>query len=51
VKNTVDNAWSRKSLQFNFSKEYRIPDLGFSEVIWKAVKGPDSEMTAAAGQT
>jgi len=44
LKNTTDNAWSRKSLQFDFSREDRAPDLEFSEVIWKAVKGPDSPM-------
>jgi hypothetical protein len=44
LKNTADNAWSRKSLLFDFSKEDRAPDLEFSEVIWKAVKGTDSPM-------
>jgi hypothetical protein len=29
-----------------FSKEDRIPDLVFSEVIWKAVKGEHSVMPA-----
>lgn len=38
-KNTVENAWQRKSETFDFSKEDRIPDREFTEVIWKAVKG------------
>ena len=33
-------------MEFDFSKEDRIPDLVFSEVIWKAVKGEASEMPA-----
>lgn len=37
--NTVSNAWQRKSETFDFSKEDRIPDREFTEVIWKAVKG------------
>lgn len=34
------------SMSFDFSKEDRIPDLVFSEVIWKAVKGEHSQMPA-----
>jgi len=44
--NTKDNALARKSATFDFSKEDRIPDLEFSEVIWKAVKGEHSVMPA-----
>lgn len=43
VKNTLG---ARMSRSFDFSKEDRIPDLLFSEVIWKAVKGEHSEMPA-----
>ena len=43
VKNTVG---ARLSETFDFSKEDRIPDLVFSEVIWKAVKGEASVMPA-----
>ena len=35
-----------RSNQLDFSREDRIPDVEFSEIIWKAVKGPDSEMPA-----
>ncbi|NDC76519.1 MAG: hypothetical protein EBZ67_01345, partial [Chitinophagia bacterium] len=45
-KNRVDNAWSRKSQRFDFSREDRAPDIEFSEVIWKAVKGEHSQMPA-----
>lgn len=45
-KNTKNTASARLSATFDFSKEDRIPDLVFSEVIWKAVKGEDSIMPA-----
>lgn len=45
-KNTVNNASAKLSETFDFSKEDRIPDLVFSEVIWKAVKGEQSVMPA-----
>jgi YVTN family beta-propeller protein len=44
--NKVDNEWARKSESFDFSGEDRIPDLEFSEVIWKAVKGEHAVMPA-----
>ena len=37
-------ASARLSEQFDFTREDRVPDLLFSRVIWKAVKGEDSEM-------
>jgi hypothetical protein len=40
------SAWSQLSETFDFTKEDRIPDLIFSEVIWKAVKGENSQMPA-----
>jgi YVTN family beta-propeller protein len=45
-KNTKNTASARLSETFDFSKEDRIPDLVFSEVIWKAVKGEESVMPA-----
>lgn len=45
-KNTKLTASAIRSKEFDFSKEDRIPDLAFSEVIWKAVKGEASEMPA-----
>lgn len=44
--NTKHTASARLSATFDFSKEDRVPDLLFSEVIWKAVKGEDSKMPA-----
>ena len=44
--NTKNNALSKKSLEFDFCKEDRVPDLEFSELIWKAVKGENSIMPA-----
>jgi YVTN family beta-propeller protein len=40
------SAWSQLSETFDFTKEDRIPDLIFSEVIWKAVRGEHSVMPA-----
>jgi YVTN family beta-propeller protein len=45
-KNVAVNEFSKKSESFDFSKEDRIPDMEFSEVIWKAVKGINSVMPA-----
>lgn len=45
-KNTRNTASARLSMEFDFSKEDRVPDLVFSEVIWKAVKGEQSVMPA-----
>ncbi|MGZ8557852.1 MAG: bifunctional YncE family protein/alkaline phosphatase family protein [Chitinophagaceae bacterium] len=44
--NTKTTASAKLSGTFDFSKEDKIPDLVFSEVIWKAVKGEDSKMPA-----
>ena len=46
AKNTSSNAWQKKSETFDFSKEDRVPDLEFTEVIWKAVKGLDAVVPA-----
>jgi hypothetical protein len=45
-RNTATTASARLSETFDFSKEDRIPDLVFSEVIWKAIKGEASVMPA-----
>jgi YVTN family beta-propeller protein len=44
--NTALTASAKLSATFDFSKEDNIPDLLFSEVIWKAVRGEDSVMPA-----
>ncbi len=45
-KNTRNSASARLSNSFDFRKEDTIPDLIFSEIVWKAVKGEDSRMPA-----
>lgn len=44
--NQEDNKLSRLSYQFNLEQADAAPDLAFSEVIWKTVKGEKSEMPA-----
>ena len=45
-KNLVWNELSRRSAGFDLSKEDRVPDMEFSEVIWKGVKGINATMPA-----
>lgn len=45
-KNIKNTASARRSMKFDFSKEDRVPDLVFNDVIWKAVKGEDAIMPA-----
>jgi YVTN family beta-propeller protein len=45
-KNTKNTAMARLSATFDFSREDLIPDLIFSEVIWKTVRGEHSTMPA-----
>jgi DNA-binding beta-propeller fold protein YncE len=45
-KNTATNATAKLSDQIDLSKEDRVPDMLFSRIIWKAVRGEDSEMPA-----
>ncbi|MEJ7823283.1 MAG: beta-propeller fold lactonase family protein, partial [Chitinophagaceae bacterium] len=45
-KNTATNATAKLSDQIDLSKEDRVPDMLFSQIIWKAVKGEHSEMPA-----
>jgi DNA-binding beta-propeller fold protein YncE len=45
-KNLVWNELSQRSATFDFTKEDRVPDLEFSKVIWKGVKGINTVMPA-----
>lgn len=45
-RNVVVNESSRRSEQFNLTKEDAAPDLELNEVVWKSVKGEDSVMPA-----
>jgi hypothetical protein len=38
-KNMATNKWERLSESYNFAREDAIPDDGFNEVLWYAVKG------------
>ena len=46
AKNIKMTASAIKSMQFDFTKEDRVPDLVFNDVIWKAVKGENAIMPA-----
>jgi hypothetical protein len=41
-KNIAENRWQQMSEKFDFTAEDKVNDTEFNEVIWKAVKGPDS---------
>ncbi|MEJ7769166.1 MAG: bifunctional YncE family protein/alkaline phosphatase family protein [Chitinophagaceae bacterium] len=45
-KNTARNATALLSDQIDLSKEDLVPDMLFSQIIWKAVRGEQSEMPA-----
>ncbi|TDH27014.1 hypothetical protein EXU57_09440 [Segetibacter sp. 3557_3] len=45
-KNTATNATALLSDQIDLSKEDLVPDMLFSQIIWKAVRGEHSEMPA-----
>ncbi len=45
-KNLAWNELAAQSAGFDLTKEDRIPDMEFSEVIWKAVRGPKAVMPA-----
>ncbi|MGC1390547.1 MAG: beta-propeller fold lactonase family protein [Bacteroidales bacterium] len=47
LKNLAQNSWQKKSEKFDFTKEDMVSDAEFNEVIWKAVKGLDSECPPA----
>ena len=42
----VWNELAERSANFDFTKEDRVPDMEFSEVIWKGVKGLHAVMPA-----
>lgn len=43
-KNVADNELSRRSEYFNLAKLDAVPEREFNEVLWKAIKGLNSEM-------
>ncbi len=46
IRNVAVNKSSKISETFNFAKEDEAPDLELNQVVWKSVKGEDSEMPA-----
>ena len=42
-RNTTQSVWQQKSEKFDFTKEDAINDEDFNQVIWRAVKGLDSQ--------
>lgn len=45
-RNTAVNDLQRRSENFDMSREDRVPDLEFNEILWKAIKGENVEMPA-----
>ena len=45
-KNTAWNELAKKSEGFDFTREDRIPDMEFNEVLWKGIKGMDAIVPA-----
>jgi len=38
-KNVASNQWAKKSAAFDWSREDRVPDQLFNEILWKGIKG------------
>jgi hypothetical protein len=38
-KNIALNEWARKSASIDLTREDRVPDLLFNEILWKGIKG------------
>jgi hypothetical protein len=45
-KNSVANIWSKKSEQMDWTREDRVPDREFNEILWKGLKGSASSLPA-----
>jgi DNA-binding beta-propeller fold protein YncE len=45
-RNVADNELSRRSQYFNLAQLDAVPEFEFNTVLWKAIKGMDSEMPA-----
>jgi len=43
-KNTASNEWSKRSSAIDLTKEDRVPDRLFNEILWKGIKGGDAPM-------
>jgi DNA-binding beta-propeller fold protein YncE len=45
-KNTASNEWAKKSAAIDLTREDRVPDQLFNEIIWKAIKGAEAPLPA-----
>jgi DNA-binding beta-propeller fold protein YncE len=45
-KNTASNEWAKKSANIDLTREDRVPDALFNEILWKAIKGADAPLPA-----
>jgi hypothetical protein len=45
-RNLADNELSRRSQYFNLAKLDAVPERDFNDVLWKSIKGLNSEMPA-----
>jgi YVTN family beta-propeller protein len=45
-KNTASNEWAKKSSAIDLTREDRVPDHLFNEIIWKAIKGAEAPLPA-----
>ncbi|GGB08813.1 bifunctional YncE family protein/alkaline phosphatase family protein [Puia dinghuensis] len=44
--NTASNEWSRRSSAIDLTREDRVPDRLFNEILWKGIKGDQSPLPA-----
>ena len=45
-KNVAWNEWAKKSAGLDFTKEDKVPDQLFNEILWKGIKGTDAIVPA-----
>ena len=45
-KNIAWNEWAKKSADIDLTKEDRVPDKLFNEILWKGIKGPQALLPA-----
>ena len=45
-RNMATNEWSRRSAAFDLTKEDRVPDRLFNEILWKGIKGDRTPLPA-----
>ena len=45
-KNVAWNEWAKKSAGLDFTKEDKVPDQLFNEILWKGIKGSDAIVPA-----